>query len=172
MRGMKIAGNLRISGWPLVYIKNASSIFIEDNVTLNSSNLGYHLNMHSRVKLYADGKKAIITIGPNTRIHGTCIHAREKITIGANCLIAANCQIFDNNGHEVTFENAENRIHTTGSSKPVVIEDDVWIGAHAIILPGVHIGRGSVIGAGSVVTGSIPAGVTAAGNPAKVLNTK
>lgn len=53
--------------------------------------------------------------------------------------------------------------------RPVVIEDDVWIGARVTLLPGVHIGRGSVIGAGSVVTKDVPAYSIVGGNPARVL---
>ena len=54
-------------------------------------------------------------------------------------------------------------------SASIVIEDDVWVGAHSIILKGVTIGARSIIGAGSVVTKSIPADCVAAGNPCKVL---
>jgi len=57
------------------------------------------------------------------------------------------------------------------SEKPVVIEDDVWIGCRSIILKGVRIGRGAVIAAGSVVTKDIPAGAIAGGVPARVLST-
>lgn len=56
-----------------------------------------------------------------------------------------------------------------GTSAPITIEDNVWIGANATICGGVTIGSGSVIGAGSVVTKDIPAGVVAAGNPCRVL---
>jgi len=56
-------------------------------------------------------------------------------------------------------------------ARPIEIGSDVWVGAGAIICPGVKIGDGSVIGAGSVVTRDIPAGVTAAGNPCRVLRT-
>ncbi|MEM5776015.1 MAG: DapH/DapD/GlmU-related protein, partial [Anaerolineaceae bacterium] len=56
-----------------------------------------------------------------------------------------------------------------GRTAPVVIEDMVFIGTNSLVLKGAHIGRGSVIGAGSVVTGEIPAGVIAAGNPARVI---
>ena len=52
---------------------------------------------------------------------------------------------------------------------PVAIEDDVWIGGGATILPGVTIGAGSTVGAGSVVTRDVPAGVFAAGNPCRVI---
>ncbi|EML0281075.1 acyltransferase [Vibrio alginolyticus] len=108
-------------------------------------------------------------MGANTRIHGTCIHAYESITIGKNCLIAANCQIFDGSGHDLSFSDVENRINTRGVSKPVLIEDNVWIGINSIILPGVTIGNGSVIAANSVVTKDIPPMVLAGGNPAKII---
>lgn len=52
---------------------------------------------------------------------------------------------------------------------PITIEDDVWIGGNTTVLPGVRIGKASIIGAGSVVTGDIPSGVMAAGNPCRVL---
>lgn len=168
-KNFKLGKRLKILGTPLIDIKDDCFLYAEDNVTLNSRNRGYHVNMHSPIKLYADGKGAIIKIGENTRIHGTCIHAYESITIGKNCLIAANCQIFDGSGHDLSFANVENRINTKGISKPVVIEDNVWIGINSIVLPGVTIGNGSVIAANSVVTKSIPPMVLAGGNPAKVI---
>jgi maltose O-acetyltransferase len=53
--------------------------------------------------------------------------------------------------------------------KPVSIGDDVWIGGHAILCPGVSVGGGTVVGAGSVVTRSLPEGVFAAGNPCRIV---
>jgi maltose O-acetyltransferase len=55
------------------------------------------------------------------------------------------------------------------NGRPITIEDDAWIGGGAILCPGVTVGRGSVIGAGSVVTRDIPPGVVAVGNPCRVL---
>jgi len=89
--------------------------------------------------------------------------------IGKRCLIAGNCQIIDSNGHDLSFPDVENRLNTEGSSYPIVIEDDVWIGANSVVLPGVRIGRGSIIGANSVVSASIPPMVVARGNPATVV---
>ena len=63
----------------------------------------------------------------------------------------------------------ENRLNTGGASYPVVIEDDVWIGANSIVLPGVRVGRGAVIGANSVVSANVPPMVVARGNPAEVV---
>jgi acetyltransferase-like isoleucine patch superfamily enzyme len=167
--GLQITGLVYFHGRPLIEIRNGGQIFLEDGVTINSSNRGYHLNLHSPVKLYADRPGATIRIGTGSRIHGTCIHAYQSITIGQRCLIAANCQIIDGSGHDLSFDDVTQRIFTTGDSSPIVIQDNVWIGANSLILPGVTIGQGSVIGAGSVVTKTIPSMVIAAGNPAKVI---
>ena len=164
-----LKGKLIVIGRPLIDIRKGSNLYIGDEVTLNSRNVGYHINMHSPVKLFADRPGAQIKIGDKTRVHGTCIHAYQSIEIGDNCLIAANCQIIDGNGHDLSFPNVENRINTTGTSKSIVIEDSVWIGANTIVLPGVTIGRGSVISANSVVSKDIPPMVIAGGNPAKII---
>ena len=65
----------------------------------------------------------------------------------------------------------DNDYNWKGLDEKIIIEDDVWVGANTIILPGVRIGRGSVLGAGSVVTKDIPPMVVAAGNPARVVRT-
>lgn len=86
-----------------------------------------------------------------------------------NSLIRANTQIFDNDGYDLSFDNVENRINTTGRAEPIFIEDNVWVGIDCIILKGVAIGEGSVIEAGSGVTKNVPSGVIAGGNRAKVI---
>lgn len=125
--------------------------------------------MFAPVKLFVDRPRATIIIGEGTRIHGSCLHSYASIEIGKRCLVAANCQIIDGSGHDLSFGDVENRINTKGDCHPIIIEDDVWIGANTIVLPGVRIGKGSVIGAGSIVTKDIPPMVVAAGNPAKVI---
>lgn len=125
--------------------------------------------MHSAVKLLADVENAKIQIGENGRICGRCVHAFKSIEIGRNCLIAANVQIIDSNGHKLLLSNPENRISSRDDGKPILIEDDVWIGLSAIVLPGVRIGRGSVIGANTVVAGDVPSNVVFAGNPGSII---
>lgn len=166
---VEVLGKLTVMGHPLIDIRNGSSLSIGHGVTLNSRNRGYHINMHSGVKLFADKPGAAIRIGDNTRIHGTCVHAHELIEIGSNCLIAANCQIFDAHGHDVSFSDVQNRIHTRGESSPIKIEDNVWVGANSLILPGVTIGHGSIIAANSVVNKYVPPMVIAGGNPIRVI---
>lgn len=168
-RGVECEGRVHIRGWPLIDLVEGTSLTLEDGVMLNSRNEGYHVNMHSPVKIMADRPGARIRIGAETRVHGTCIHAYESITIGKGCLIAANTQIFDGSGHDLSFDNVEERTSTQGDAKPVEIQDYVWIGANVIVLPGVCIGRGSVIAAGSVVVSDIPPLSVAGGNPARVI---
>lgn len=164
-----IQGKVIVTGIPIFHFAYNAKLIIKNNVQLKSNIKSYHLNMHSPVKIMADRPDAIIDIGENSRINGSCIHAYKKITIGSNCLIAANCQIFDGNGHDLSFPDVENRINTKGEAKEIIIEDNVWIGANSIILPGVKIGYGSVIAAGSVVVKSIPPMCIAGGNPARVI---
>jgi len=169
LRTLEWGRGVVVKGRPVIDIRHGGRIRIGNGVTLNSIDFGYHVSMYSRVKLVADRKGASITIGDATRIHGSCIHAYSSVTIGAKCLIAANCQIIDGSGHDLSFDNVERRLATTGDSSPIVIEDCVWLGAGCIVLPGVTIGRGAVVGAGSVVTKDVPPMAIVAGNPARVV---
>ncbi|MFG6656286.1 acyltransferase [Scandinavium sp. M-37] len=168
-KGLKLGTNVRIKKVPMINLSEGAKIYIGDNCTLNSDNSGYHVNMFAKVKLLADRPNACIKIGDHTRIHGACIHAYKHVEIGKRCLIAANCQIIDSNGHEISFDNVKNRINTSSKGDAIIIGDDVWIGTGCIILPGVSIGNGTIIAAGSVVTKNIPDMVIAGGNPAKVI---
>jgi acetyltransferase-like isoleucine patch superfamily enzyme len=114
-------------------------------------------------------EEAILKIGNNCRIHGTCIHCYKKIDIGDNVLIAANTQIMESNGHDLSFENVINRINMVGSVKPIKIMNNVWIGTGIIILPDVTIGEDSVITANSVVGSNISSFCLAGGNPAIII---
>lgn len=167
--GLHLGQRVKFSGFPLIDIRSGASIHIGNDVAINSLNRGYHANMYGRVKLFADRPGATISIGDSSRLHGVCVHAFESISIGKRCLIAANCQIIDGDGHELSFPDVEQRISTRGGARSVEIQDDVWIGLGSMVLPGVTIGRGAVIGAGSVVTKDVPPFCVAAGNPARVL---
>jgi len=88
-----------------------------------------------------------------------------KITLGSNVFLGPNVQIYTAT-HPLV---AEERNQGLESGKPVMIHDNVWIGGAAILCPGVTVGKGSVIGAGSVVTKDVPANVVVAGNPARLI---
>ena len=102
-----------------------------------------------------------ITIGDHTLINPNCIlDGRNRLTIGNNVDIAMQVAIFTL-GHDIRSEDY------APEGAPVTIEDRVAIFSRATILPGVHIGEGAVIGAGSVVTRDVEAYTIVAGNPAK-----
>ena len=155
--------------FPNILIDKAAKIEIGNGTIINSSNFGYHINMFAKCKLYADRPGARIRIGSKTRIHGSCVHAYSEILIGNNCLIAANSQIIDGNGHLLSFDQPDNRIHTKDEETPIVIENNVWIAANCIILGGTKIGEGSIITAGNVVKGKVPSRCIYGGNPAKLI---
>ncbi len=87
------------------------------------------------------------------------------VTFGDNVFIAPNCGFYTA-GHPV---DAVERNKGLEYARPITVGNDVWIGAHVCVLPGVTIGDNCVIGAGSVVTKDIPSGSVAVGNPCKVI---
>jgi carbonic anhydrase/acetyltransferase-like protein (isoleucine patch superfamily) len=167
--GLEVGIGVRFVGTPIIDLRKNARAVLGDGVVLNSSNRGYHAAMASPVKLMADRAGAVISIGSRTRLNGATVHAWNRITIGDNCLVAAGVQIFDANGHALAPSHPADRLFVADEPRPIRIEDNVWLGLNVIILPGSSIGEGSVIAAGSIVSGDIPAGVLAAGQPARVV---
>ena len=107
-----------------------------------------------------------IEVGKNFFANYNCtIIDVAKVKIGDNCQFAPNVSIYTA-GHPIHPE-SRNTMYEYGIE--VTIGDNVWIGAHVVVLPGVTIGDNTVIGAGSVVCKDIPSGVVAVGNPCKVV---
>lgn len=157
LKDINFLGKVYFKGVPMIFKHKDARIVIGKNTLINSAKRKYHINMHSPCKLLADRPQAEIIIGENCRIHGTCIHAVKKIEIGNNCLIAANTNIIDSNGHILAMDNPIDRLTIADEGKPIVIEDNVWIGSNVMILAGAIIREGAVIMAGSVVKGEVPA---------------
>jgi acetyltransferase-like isoleucine patch superfamily enzyme len=109
-----------------------------------------------------------ITIGDRTTIgHNSVLVSRERIDIGNDCMLAAFCYVLDVD-HE--FGDPDTPIPDQGLRvKPVVIGNDVWVGAGTIILRGVTIGDGAVVAANSVVTGDVPPYAVVGGIPARIV---
>lgn len=103
------------------------------------------------------------------------LHVDENVILGYGLFIIAYAPIYIGRGTMFSFNNtiltSTHDCHDINIIKayPVVIGENVWITSNVTILPGVHIGDNSIIGAGSVVTRDIPANVFAAGNPARVI---
>lgn len=113
-----------------------------------------------------------IIFGNNCSINdGAHITAINSISVGDNVIISKNVLITDNAHGSSTFEMMNiapiyRPIHSKG---PVLIDDNVWIGEKASIMPGVHIGKGSIIGANAVVTKDVPPYSVVAGVPAIIV---
>ena len=140
--------------------------------------VGAHSRVRGELMLFGHGGQIDIGeycyVGEQTRIW-----SGGSIRIGNRVLISHLCTLMDNLTHPLDPAARHQQfrdIITTGhprdielGEQPLVLEDDVLIACHCVILRGVHIGRGAVIGAGSVVTGNIPPMVVAVGNPARVV---
>jgi maltose O-acetyltransferase len=150
------------------------------NKTKNKENIRIGDNCRIRCHLIALGSGKI-QIGNNTYIGGPSkIGAVESITIGNDVIISVDVHVFDNNNHPTDpatrlamTQSADSEgplwSWTESESKPVVIEDNVWIGERCTILKGVRIGKGSIVACNSVVTKDVPPYTIVAGNPAKVV---
>jgi acetyltransferase-like isoleucine patch superfamily enzyme len=145
---------------------NGNSIFIGNGVVLRGVKKGYHAALTFPTTILLDVKGGEILIGDHSRINGAYLHAKKKITIGQNVLIASGVNILDSNGHELVSLN-----RTQGKDKPeeILIGNNVWIGLNAIILKGTIIGDNSVVAAGSVVKGVFPQDSIIGGNPAVLM---
>ena len=111
---------------------------------------------------------ASLRVGADFAMTGGMLVAEESITIGDRVQVGANTAIVDTDFHPLDPDERQSN-PLVGTTRPIVIEDDVFIGMRCLILKGARLGAGCVIGAGSVVTGDIPPGVIAAGNPARVV---
>jgi Acetyltransferase (isoleucine patch superfamily) len=150
-----------------IVFKNYKSIRISDNVYVGAFTTLIALDDRKYLDSY---KGSFLSIGSNTYIgEGNNIRASGgNIKIGNDCLISQNVTIVASNHNYKNFI----PINVQGWScerNYVIIEDDVWIGAGSIILPGITIKKGAIVGAGSVVTKNVEAYTIVAGNPAKYL---
>lgn len=143
-----------------------SKIKIGRNFTAHSNWIYNSFGIIQRVIIRTVNDGARITIGDNVGISGCTITACESVTIGNDVLIGSGAVIVDYDAHPV---NPDRRFEGGGARAPIVIEDRVFVGARAIILKGVTIGKGSVVGAGAVVAKDIPPYSIAVGNPARVV---
>lgn len=140
--------------------------------------VGVHSRIEGELFVFAHGGRIQIGdwcfVGPGSRLWSAA-----SIQIGDRVLISHNCNIMDSLTHPLDaaqrhaqFCSIMREGHPTSidlDERPVILEDDVWVGAGATVLRGVRLGRGCVVGAAAVVTADVPAFSVVAGNPARVL---
>lgn len=158
--------DIRFNGLPFVDVNKSGVCQIGDNCSFNSRVFYNPIGRNQKCQIVV-GKDAVLTIGRNVGISSSAIVCYKSITIGDNVKIGGNTVIYDSDFHSLDFSKRKFSETDVPEMKPVLISDDVFIGAHVTILKGVHIGSRAVIAAGSVVTKSIPADEIWGGNPAK-----
>lgn len=127
-----------------------ASALINHNVTIHSPRHTVRIGEHSQINFNS------VIFG------GSGVSIGDRVMVGPNCTLAAG-------NHDYKQTNTPIRFAGALSRGPITIEDDVWLGASVVVTDGVTIGRGSVIGAGAVVTRDIPPMSVAAGVPARVI---
>lgn len=151
----QLQAKVRVWGRPSVH--NSGTMIVQQRVRIFSTNAVTEL-------VAQDG--GLLEIGESTFInYGCSIAASQLVRIGPYCNIGTHVIMMDNDFHRIEPERRNER----PESAPIVLEENVWLGARVIVLGGVTIGQGSVVGAGSVVTRDIPPRTVAVGMPAKVI---
>lgn len=165
-----VGRNFKINGRLIIH--RTGKITIGDNVIINSSRSSNPIGGDERTILVAE-ENAQIVIGNGVGISNSCIWAKSSVTIEDDVKIGGDCKIYDTDFHSITYNNRiKGHLYDPDiKTKPIIIHEGVFIGAHSIILKGVSIGKHSVVGAGSVVTKSIPDYQVWGGNPAKYIKT-
>lgn len=167
IRGLKIGKNVLFTGLPRIRRHPNSTIIIGDGCKFNSAKHSVLEGLLKPCKFITARENSEIIFGNNVGASGATFVAALKIKIGNNVMIGAHSSIVDTDFHNpnpnIRLQNDEM------PSRPITIEDNVFIGYNCLILKGVTIGKNSVIGANSVVFNSIPKNAIAIGNPCKVI---
>lgn len=158
-KGGRINGDVKLS------IGKGSSFSYGKALFLNGSGI----TASKRLQIIIAG--GTLSFGNYSGISSSSIWCKNKIEIGNNVNIGAECLIIDTDFHSTSWEDRADRSQDVQNAKsaPIKIGDYVFIGARCIILKGVKIGEKTIIMAGSVVTKDIPSNCIAGGNPCQVL---
>ena len=172
--GIEYGKNMQIRN--KIYVSGMGEIKIGDDFLCSSGDGINPIGRNIRGEIASAGR---IVIGDRVGVSSSCIYAHDLVVMGNDVHIGSDTLIIDHDGHPHNYimrrrGEARNKVNPDDYAKsllkaPIVIEDDVWIGARCLILKGVRVGARSIIAAGSVVTKSIPADVIAGGNPCKVI---
>ena len=161
LSGVSFKGLCYFAGLPYMTRKNGSTISIGKGCRFMSKSWGNLIGLNHQCILATTEKDARIVIGNNCTFSGCSLWCFKNITLKDNVRVGANCLIMDGDAHQDDPR--------AGKNKPIVIEDNVWLGGNVVVKKGVTIGRNSVIGMNSVVTKDIPANVIAVGAPCRVI---
>ena len=163
-RRIHTQGKIRING--RLHVFGHGQITIGRDVIINSS-LSSNPIGGDMLTVFSLKDTAQLIIGDCVGISNTAITCHDRVTIGSRSLIGGGTKIYDTDFHSLDYRQRGDYENEIVVSRPVCIGEDVFIGAHCLILKGVTIGDRSIVGAGSVVTKDIPADQVWGGNPAR-----
>lgn len=165
--GCKYGKNLKVDGKVIIRMQIKGSIEIGDNVKIVSKRRS-NLIIRSQIFIFQSIGNGKITIGNGCGLSASVISSRSSIIIGKNVYVGADTKIFDHDFHSLNYVYRGTDLDSKYTlTQPIIIGDNVFIGAYSIILKGVHIGEKSLINAGSVINiKSIPNSSIVQGNPA------
>ncbi|NLX10384.1 MAG: acyltransferase [Chloroflexi bacterium] len=169
--GVRAGPGVMMAGRPTLRVAPGSTITLGANVKLFSRATSNPLRIDAPCTFSTLKPGAKIVIGSDSALSGTVICCAESVVIGERVLVGSNCVLVDTDFHPLS-PGARRRHPTEGAkSRPIVVEDDVFIGTQSIILKGTTLGRGCVVGAGAVVSGEFPPYSVIVGNPAQAIKT-
>lgn len=168
LNGIPWGRGWRFYGVPILQRHRRSRMVLGSGLQLRSSARANPLGASHGVVLCTWQANALLEIGDQFGMTGGSIVAAERILIGSRVIVGANSTIIDTDFHPL--DPGLRRIRPADAeTAPITVEDDVFIGMNSIVLKGVTLGRGCVVGAGSVVSRSVAPGTIVAGNPARVV---
>jgi acetyltransferase-like isoleucine patch superfamily enzyme len=152
----------------VIFITGRGKMSLGKHVHFNSSRRSNPIGGDN--KLIIDlGTNGNLEIGDYSGISNATIIAHDNIEIGKNVKIGGSVKLYSTDFHSLDPEKRRMSATDIAITKPILIFDNAFIGAHSIVLKGVTIGENSIIGAGSVVTKSVPSNQIWGGNPAKFI---
>ena len=168
INGIKYGNNLKISGFLKIDITKRGFVRLGDNLSINSGHNYNVIGRQQKTIIVVDGK---LTIGSNVGMSSTAIVCKHKISIGNHVKLGGGVCIYDTDFHSLDpkIRRDSNLDKLNAKSAAIVLEDNVFVGAHSTILKGVTVGENSIIGACSLVSRSIPANQIWGGNPARFI---
>lgn len=167
--GVEFGPGLKLGSAPVIRRHPQALIRLGREVTIVNELAENPAGVAHRTALCAVLPGAELLVGDKVGMSGVILHAWKKISIGDRVFLGADCSVYDSDFHPLAAELRNNFDLASIGMAPVRIESDVWIGARAIILKGVTVGRGAVVAAGAIVTSDVPEGAIVAGVPAKVV---
>ncbi len=144
-------------------------IRLGNHVTILNTTAENSAGIDRRTALVASEPGATLLIGNNVGMSGATIHCAHSVRIEDNVNLGANAKIYDTDFHPLDYLDRRGHDRTAIRKGPVIIGEDVWVGADAIILKNVTVGERSIIAARAVVTADVPRDCIVAGAPARVI---